>query len=247
MMAFNNATNNNNYTWYGPSFVGVKYTTVSQYITSTGDTTLYTVPSDKRVIVGSISVINKDAVNTNTIYFKVNVSSTDYQITGSTSVAASGTLDSGNMLSMVFEPGDILKINNTRNTLVNLAIMEYAKEIPLYSPRVLSISTTDTTLYTVPANKKAMVCYPLRTNVTAYYLNLSGSNKNITCNFVNSGGSISTNNQFLPSKLVPNNSLLGTIPGAESAFASLSAGDFVNITVSATTATQTAWVTVYEV
>ena len=100
---------------------------------------------------------------------------------------------------------------------------------------------------TVPANKKAMVCYPLRTNVTAYYLNLSGSNKNITCNFVNSGGSISTNNQFLPSKLVPNNSMLATIPGSESAFASLSAGDFVNITVSATTATQTAWVTVYEV
>lgn len=211
--------------------------------TSSGDNTVYTVPTGKSAYVIAGRAHNT-AGSSRTLYTGIEVSSTVYRMSSNISVGAG--LDQDLQGGFVLNAGEKLIVNST-GTVVNISfqIIEFEKG-NLKTSRVLSLSNGDNTIFTVPAGKTAMIVNPSGTHIdngaSVNVVNDSGGALNYQVYNVPNGGSSGSTNLMSQSTAVNDNTR------TDFSFAtSLDAGDFIVVNTSGGTTTQTAWVTYYEI
>lgn len=234
----------------GCTLTGVAFKSVTQLNLSSGQTDVYTCPSNKRAFVLQKIIAVPSAT---TAYDSIKVSGTYYQITISSSTVNSFNSGANNGSSIILEAAEILSTNtNVNGCNIWWTIIEFDNTCPLKTVKLLSLSSGANTVYTVPAAKSAFVLASVGTGVTPiltgygaiHYANTSGGTRTVSANAVPSGGSVGSTNLLAPAVTVANNNInasAGIIcPGT------LNTGDFLNLNTDAATATQIAWVNVIE-
>lgn len=222
-----------------------------------GNTDIYTVPAGRRAAVFGYAVMNPSAGAITFIpEFKVSGTYFAPAANGLAGVGAGVSNAQSTTVMPILEAGEILAVNaaTTAGGQIWFEVFEFDNTSGLKSSKLLSLASGNNTVYTVPANKSAVVLTGNVETVTGsgtggvtgelQYFNSSGGNRTIRWHFVNSGGSVTTGiggNQVVAAVAITTGSLNSAI-----AHASLGAGDFVAINTDANTATQVAWVTVYE-
>jgi hypothetical protein len=209
-----------------------------------GNIDLYTGATGKRTMVMSMSVYNT-AVGAITCFPEVKIGGSYYRLQSISSTCNAGVSTPLNaaFFPIVLEPGDIIAISTSGVGLnVSLKLIEYPAALKVYSPRLTSFAASANTLYTVPANTSANILgvngifYGGYCNVT----NGTGSNATYQIHTVPSGGSPGAGNQT--DGLVISN---GRGQSFE-CYQTMTAGDFIDVTSTVTTAGQFAWITVAE-
>ncbi len=218
-------------------------TNIRSGLLGTGDSDVYTVPSGKRLLVRSVSAgtTNQSStsmfseVKTNGVYFRI-----------STSVTV--TTNSGNLISveMVFEAGETVSFNSS-NTGANVVVsgLLYDNTVPVYSPRLKTITGGTDVLYTSPANTIG-VPYSMfetmsrQTSGQFAYMNTTGAPVLVSVYHVASGGSIGPGN--IINSADRNNNTRSVVNIYE-----FMPGDFLAIVSASSSASQWAYLTVVEI
>lgn len=199
-----------------------------------GNVDLYTVPAGKRAIV-SLTVFNSTVSSINvTPKAKLSGSATYTALTAGQAVT---TLNSNTLPTrIVLEAGDILAVT-TQSAGINAfgTVLLFDNTSCLLSPRLLTLTSGDNTLYTCPANTKAYFIgcpawiYGSANNPLMTIINNSGSTQSYKVNIVPSGSSPGATNQALAA-----NSLINTDSVAPQIVAALTAGDKISINTTGT-------------
>lgn len=122
-----------------------------------GTTDLYTVPSGKRALIASTLTAYNSSAGSITAFPKVKIGATYYREGGSSTLASNtGTVLNG---GIVLEPTDKFSIDCATTAGLNVIghVIEYDAHCPVYSPRLLTLGTGITTIYTCPTGKTAIV------------------------------------------------------------------------------------------
>lgn len=210
-----------------------------------GDIDVYTVPSGRKAIITGSTAYNT-AGTTTTLFHQIKVGGTYYRISSNSTV---NTITGTNIVlpNIVLEAAEVYAINTSQAGLnLALRIIEFDQSSPLKSPKILTLSNGNNTLYTCPSGKTAMM---IASNVeigdggaSHNYVNNSGAAKTITWNAVPSGGSPGSTNQVSASTSVNDDTRNAVSNGP----VSMEPGDFIVINTSAGDATQTAWTNLIE-
>jgi hypothetical protein len=151
---------------------------------------------------------------------------------GSTSALAPFLLHAGETFSV-----------NTNNAGLSVwpYIVEFDASTPIADARLLSFSAGNNTVFTVPAGKTisfggmpSSSTGPMRGKV--WYFNLSGATRTVQINVVPSGGSPAVGNAIF------NGGINSDAMAQPLMYGGLAPGDFINVNVDASTASQIAWV-----
>lgn len=212
---------------------------------ASGNVDLYTGAVGKRTYVMSSSVFNPTGGGANVI-IKVKLSGTYYRL-GNVAIAAGAGVSQplvSAYFPFVLEAGDIIAINTDTATLnVSLKMIEYPASYRLYTPRLTAFINGANTLYTVPANSSANVfgISTLQQGGYVMYTNQTGGTiSGLQLHSVPSGGTPGATNRTDGFNILDQH-------GAQWEFyQTMTAGDFIDITSTAATAGQFAWVTVAE-
>lgn len=254
-MATNNVINNLLYgCGGGVSVSGFKYPSGFGFGNAANATTdLYTAPTGKRAAVYPSYGANGSATPASMTYQPKLKSGGNYYNIGASAASSMNQLILSVSNPIILEPGESASVNfasgSTTSNTYGFPIVEFDSNIPFKTAKLLSLSSGNNTLYTCPANTRAFI---LDTSLgmgnttfvgQLYYSNLSGGAITRQWYVVNSGGSPGTTNSVSLSASISN----GSVDVAGTACATLNAGDFIVLNVSAATATQHAWVNIMEV
>lgn len=214
---------------------------------ATGDNDLYTVPANKRLVLGNMNGVNTSAGNI-TFFAEVKSGSTYYRLSAGTTIAT--TASNAAFCSIALEAGDILAVNvaTTSGLNVNVMGMLMDSSVSLKTYRLLGLATGNNTLYTVPANKSAMIL-PNQTGVpfspgsgVAPCVADSGGTRTFTFYSFATGGSAASASQVTAGNAVSASGRTNvSIP------LTLAAGDSIVVGVDTGAASQVAWVNVVEI
>lgn len=221
-----------------PTLNSAKITPIPAAALASGENDLYLVPAGKRAtIAGVITNISGGAIN---ITSQIKSGGTYYKITGLASLA--------NNAQTVFVPFNTLPILEagesfailTSATGINFAgyVIIFNNTEALSSPKILALSNGANTLYTCPAGSACYVTNVTGANALLRCFNDSGGARTYTFNVVASGGSPSTTNQINIPAATNDQVQLNNVNEA----VGMNALDFINITTTAGTATQTAYI-----
>lgn len=253
-MADSSATNGQSYqyalSWGGIPLRNPSFPSGFVGNAGSGNVDLYTVPAGKRALVMGGTLYNTAGTNT-TYAFQVKISGTYYPLfasgvqTATTGANSSPAIDH---IAYIYEAAEVISINTSQAGLnVWPVIITFDNTSGPKTVKLTTLASGDNTVYTVPANKTAIVLtpemYPSDNNLAAFnYYNASGGTRTIIWYVVPSGGSKGSTNQIQASANVST--------GAKNTFnsgkCSMNTGDFVVINTNAATATQMAWVSVME-
>lgn len=229
----------------GRELINAAAKSFSGQTSGSGNVDVYTVPAGKRVQV-TIDFYNTSAGSLN-VFPELKRSATYYRLGTNVSVGAS--LRSNTPSPYLFEgaSGDIVAFNAAGSGLNWWAsVVEFDDTSAQRCPINLALASGDNTLYTVAAGKTASAMNSgwteFATTVgTIQVSNSSGGSLNYKSNVVLSGGTVGASNQRDASTAIAN----GVVTGI-AAVGKLSAGDFISVNTTSSTATQVAWVCVSE-
>ena len=169
------------------------YVTKKYNLSTTDETTLYTVPDEKTAFINSLRMVE---TSNNAVTFTLTVTDSSanvFSVSSSAAGLSAGTKAEYFPRNIILNEGDILKLTAaTANRLtLHLSILERDQGVnnKFIAKRNDYTSTSETTVYTVPAAKKAIVS-------SAFLCNDDTSNATGT-NYVkmyNSGGTAFTTN-----------------------------------------------------
>ncbi len=244
-MSGNNLMNGITPSYGGMSLTGVSYPVIVGSNLGSGSTDLYTAPAGKRAI--AINIMNYNTGTSNTIFPQLKSGGNYYRLQNSVTMATDVNVANSTLLPVI-EPGESYSINCTTTGLnTRMEIIQYDANVPIYSPKLLSLANGDNTVYTVPTGKKAFLARGVQAVSGQFsagrYVNDSGGTRLINCFIVDSGGATGTSNKCLNNNTSVNAATVATIWGGS---VDISAGDFLVINTNAATATQIAWVNVTE-
>lgn len=225
-----------------PLLVNAKYIAAQSLNMVATTTDVYTVPTGKRALILGAYLANQGANNPN-IQVKYKIGGSYYRATA-TSLISSGTVTTV-AHTIVLEAGESISITTDASGISYwVRGVEYDANVALYSPRLVSLSSGNNTLYTVPSGKTAYVWANNTPGTTGqvFFGNDSGGTRTISYNQIPSGGSVSTDNQVTAAISAGNASL-----NTQGVISSMGAGDFININTNAATATQMCWTVVAEI
>lgn len=207
---------------------------------------VYTVPAGRVAILLGMRIFNDQAAASSTFFMELKVGGVYFRVTSNAALAAQAASGSPSPIGMVMQAGDIFALNCTQTAQSAwISVIECDATTQVKTARILTLANGDNTLYTCPAGKTAILLSNIMEGIGPehiFYVNNSGGAINVHHNIVNNGGVPNGNNQQSATLAVANQTGVNI-----AAIATLGPGDFVNINVSAGTATQTAWVTVIEV
>jgi hypothetical protein len=218
---------------------------------ASGTVDWYTCPAGKRAAVIQITACSPAGSTTVTPQLKSG--GVYYNLNTAYTVSAIGTVAGGIQQLIILEAGEsISTVQNTTGINVWGSVLEFDSITSFKTVKLLSLSAGANTLYTCPAGKTATFCFSNLSPVIASngtstgitYWNNSGGTRTVSVYHVPNGGSAGTSNQLLSSGTA---SVLtaGFLTG-QSIANCMNPGDFLQINTDAATATQTAWVTVWE-
>lgn len=211
---------------------------------STGDTDLYTVPSNKRALVAAMYLYNASGVGNIVWYPQVKISGTYYRLATNATTAntASGTLAVG----YVAEAAEIISINTATNNggVVFAYILEFDDTCAVKSSKLTSVSAGDNTLYTASGVTATILSVgnvyllPSAASLIAA-VNSSGNPRTYIAKITPSGGSATQ----VSASANPADGVRSqlSVPGM------LQNGDAIVVNSDAATATQFMWATVMEI
>lgn len=227
---------------YGPLIRGAKFVNGFSGNTS-GTVDIYTCPAGKKAFLTWVYGAGASPGMTGTLYIKV--SGTYYSLTGAAALLGTAARL---FVGQVINAGESFSVTVNSNPGGNLwvRVMEMDISTPLYTARLLSLAAGNNTLLTVSSGKTGIVIDSsggVYVNASGgIYRNLSGTSRNIKVYHVPNGGSTGTGNQFLLNAAVANNAAASvSVP------ISMNSGDFIVINTDASTATQWAYTTYYEI
>jgi hypothetical protein len=204
---------------------------------------IYTCPTGRKAYISAIYSSGGTSV---TGTYKIKVGGNYYnRSTPGLSVSS----NSFNTMPTVINAGESfsITINAGGGTGANIwvRIIEMDISSPIYSPRLLTISSGNNTLYTVPSGKTALILdgYGGQGNAAGTpngYFNVSGGAITVSSYVVPNAGSPGTGN-LLNTGSVANN---GSLVVAQSM--SMNSGDSIVVNSASSSASQWAWVTVLE-
>lgn len=214
--------------------------------TASGDTDLYTVPSNKKALVIEVTYTvptgNPSSV-TCFAQFKSSGVYTKYDFVSN--AGAAGTLGTTALLvPMLLLAGESFSVN-CNNAGISLwpYIVEFDASVPLNVTRITSLNTGDNTILTLLNNgiqfmsnvEGVAAGSPLKGSL--YYFNNTGLSRTIGWNLVPSGGSPGNSNQI-------GSGISVNSPGVSlrTYYGGLKTGDMISINTDANTAGQVAWV-----
>ncbi len=231
-------------TFIGPTLPNPTFVNGFTGNAGTGDIDLYTVPAGRRAFLVSALLYNSTGSNI-TANSQIKISGTYYRLNSNASVSTVAISNHGSNM-YVAEAGEIVSLHTSATGLnVWYRIIEFDNSLTLYSAKLTSLANGDNTVYTVPAAKTAQVLNGTLSQTINGLLaiwNKSGGARTYNAFAVPSGGSSGTTNKFLNGTATTADDVIAT-PGCP---ACLSAGDFIVLNTDAATATQFAFVTVYE-
>lgn len=224
-----------------------KYPAIVGSCLGTGNNDLYTVPASRKAVIFPQSRAYNPSAGNITYYHQIKVSGVYYPLsTPVTLTTGTGNSGATHNLPIVLNAGESLSLNTTTTACLNIRFngVEYDDtEARLATSRILSLSSGNNTLMTVPALKSAYalansLALAATTATGVAVANFSGGSLNYYINQVQSGGSVSTSNQMLPATAVGNQTS-ASLPG----LGTMAAGDFVNVNASG--ASGVAFITYY--
>jgi|SRR5690349_21119452 len=233
-------------------FPNVSFPKVWQAAINTGDTDLYTCPSGRRAIILACYFTNNSGVGNIVAYVEAKISSVYYRLSANATITNGTINNTANPQPFILEAGQGFSINSTTNNglTAGLRVIEFDNSSPLKTVSLLSLSAGNNTLYTVPTGKTALLLSSTGSSQPSlpgfqfgfvFYGNTSTVNRTVSMNAVPSGGSVGGSNLILASTTVANNNF-----SSPTIQFNLFDGDFINVNTDANTATQIAWVNVYE-
>lgn len=226
---------------FGPLIRGAKFINGFSGNTS-GTVDIYTVPAGRKAFISWVYGISSPIMSGT---LNIKVSGTYYNLLGAN--AAFGNV-ARLFVGQVINAGESFSFITGANPGGNLwvRIMEMDISTPLYTGRNLNLTSGANTLMTVSAGKTAMVidssggCYINSSG--GQYRNLSGSARSVQVYHVPNGGSPGSGNQFSGNAAVANNAAVTvSVPR------SMNSGDSIVVNTDASTATQWAYTTYYEI
>jgi hypothetical protein len=230
-----------------PFLTNPKYVSGFQNVTSTGNVSLYTVPSNRRAIYFGYSGYNYNAGSSSN-YAIFNSSSTWFQASTVTSTSTVTTIQKQLIVPYVGEAGEQFGINVSAQPFnVWPFIIEFDNTNGLKSSKLLTVANGDNTIYTVTSGKTGMLLTsqnPQSSAAILAYFNGSGSSRTTKLNIVPNGGSAGATNLYGAAATVSTGTFWNS-PSIQNSI-SMNAGDFVSFNTNASTATQYAWVTALE-
>ncbi len=244
-MSGNNLMNGITPSYGGMSLTGVSYPVVVGSNLGSGSTDIYTAPAGKRAWL--INAINYNTGSSNTVFIQLKSGGNYYRLQNSVTMATDVTVANFTLMPTL-EPGESYAFNCTTTGLnTRFQIIQYDANVPIYSPKLLTLASGDNTLYTVPTGKKAILARGVQSVSGQFnqgrYVNDSGGTRLINCFIVDSGGATGTSNKCLNNNTSVNAAAAATIWGGS---VDIDAGDFLVINTNANTATQIAWANVTE-
>jgi len=223
--------------------------TVSSLNIATGTTDLYTVPAGKRAVMGYSLLHNASGVGNIVWNYAIKVSGTSYRINSNTTTANAAT-STAVIPNIILEAGEIFQITTATNSGANFwcKIFTFDANFPLYSPKIFNPASGDNTLYTCPADTKAVITTAngnenIASTGLMSALNNSGGALNFSTYVVPSGGSTGTTNRIFNAIAIGD--LTSNIAFTTNAI--LNAGDFLVFNLSgAGGANSICWTNVFE-
>lgn len=217
-------------------------------VSGSGDVDIYTCPTGKRALCFGIIGFNTAGTST-TCQAEIYVSGTYYKLDVTQSFATTANIGFFLNFPIILEAGERLSVNATQAGMTLFGtVIEFDNTCGMKTSKVVSLSSGDNIIYTVPANKTAFVLdrsgsLNLQGTRSYGYYNNSGGTRTLNSFIVNSGGSTGSTNK------IQNNvsSTTSTLLNNNLTFCSMNAGDFFVVNTDASTATQTCWINVLEV
>lgn len=210
---------------------------------ASGNSDIFTVPNGKRAFIQQALFSTTNTAGT-TMYAADKTNSTYYRITSGSSVST----NSANFVNpaIVLEPTEVFAVNGSnQGGNVTVLVVLYDSSVPIYSPRIMSLSGGNDTIYTVPAGTLGCILqfgelFNPGTSPSLSYINDSGSDKTTSIYYVPSGGAANST------------TLLHQGPRTTAFRAGLNIpqllpGDSVIIASSSNAATQWAYLNVFEI
>ena len=236
---------------FGINLTGAKYINVLGGSLATGNSDLYTTPSNKRAFVlGTTTSYQASGGNIVAFLQFKTAGGTYYQI-GAAQTISTGTtnLTVGiqGSTGFVLEPNEIISVNTTTNPGLNMrfSVIEFDSTNSFHSPRILIPASGDNTVYTVPIGKSAFIYGTATDGFTGgnslVFFNSSGGSITIHWNIVPNGGSAGSTNEITASASVTNAS-----GNATATPMALGSGDFVSINLGSTGTASLAWINAVE-
>ena len=231
---------------FGAPLPNVKYVSGYANLTSTGATSLYTVPSNRRAAILGCSFYNNSG-SSSTVQITVNVAGagTLYPLTVTSAPGNSTASEKAVNAIYVGEATDQFEVSTTQQPVnVWCRIIEFDTTSPLKTVKITSFAASDNTVYTVPANKTAVPVWFAENGqsmLPATYSNISGGAITVHGNFVPSGSSPGSTNQYTVGA--------STNSGSVSSFntpPTMNTGDFFSINSGSSNSGQLGWITVIE-
>lgn len=229
----------------GPLIRGAKFVNATVNNIS-GAMDIYTCPVGKKAYislvygVGGSSTAGTYQIKVGGVYY--NRSTVGLAIGGGTST---------NFVPTVLNAGEGFAVNVTSGggtgCIVWSRIVEMDISTPLYTGRLFSFSTGNNTLFTVTSGKTAMTLdvwgqHSYSPGTPNGYFNFSGGTRNISTYIVPNGGSPTSSNKFNGSASLANGSALQVATTL-----SMNGGDSIVISTDASTSTQLAYATYFEI
>jgi hypothetical protein len=211
-----------------------------------GNVDLYTVPSDKKLLVSYQLNFYNNTAGPLDIYLAIKVSGTYYKISNTSTIAANTSAGAQLPSVIVLNAGETIAVVTTGAGInVALQLHEFSDTEKIKTERILSLANGDNTLYTVPANKKAIILsttnYITGNPGTISVSNYSGGTRTLKFYSVKSGNAISDSY-----KIAGNTSISNNATGSGNVNQSLTEGDFLALNTNAAS-NQIAWVTLFEI
>lgn len=214
-----------------------------------GDVDIYTAPLGKRAMVLSYDTKNT-AVSTTSWFCTLKIGGVYYRLNATVNTSSTASSADTAAPAIILEPGETIAINTSQAGLnFWYSVFEYDATYPIYSSKILNLSSGDNTIYIIPFGKTAsglggnMTTTIVASNRSSFRcINVSGGIAQYTLYFVPNGGAKGSSNQVSAATNVANNS--GFFPQV---IPCLKAGDFVVLNASVGTGVQTAWMNVVEV
>lgn len=211
-----------------------------------GNIDLYTVPSGKKLLVSYQLNFYNNTAGSLDIYLAIKVSGTYYKISNTSTIAANTSAGAQLPSVIVLNAGETIAVVTTgAGVNVALQLHEFSDTEKIKTERILSLASGDNTLYTVPANKKAIILsttnYITGNPGTISVSNYSGGTRTLKFYSVKSGNAISDSY-----KIAGNTSISNNATGSGNVNQSLTDGDFLALNTNAAS-NQVAWVTLFEI
>ena len=218
---------------------------------ASGDNDIYTVPTGKVAIIPGGARVTNIGVSAITFYPEIKISGVYYKLAlaGASAAPSSNASVETTNSTIVLNAGETWALHTDNNGAnIFLPVIEFDASAPIMRASLLSLSSGNNTLYTVPGGKSAI--FP-PTSLSSFgtsggrtvYGNFSGVSRTVQIYVVPNGQSVTTSTSISggTANTVSDGAYL-----ASNTPQSLSAGDSIVVNTDAATATQFIWVNVIE-